>query len=611
MKHTPEPKRPEHVSTVVHGILRLGVETKDLGTLISGIRDILGSVMDTTNFYLGLYDPDTKTYRFPFFADQHEDADPDVSEALPKSLTDYVRRTGKPALVDKDLYAKLVDRGEAEIVGPGSQQWMGAPLLLNEKGVIGVVSLQSYDDPVLYSAEDLGLLNAVAGTISIAVERKRAEEALRTSQENLSLVFDTITDVLFHLQVEGENRYRVASVNKAFFEVTGLKEDQVVGKMVEEVIPEPTHELVFGKYAQAIRERSTVRWKEISTYPTGTLTGIISVTPVFDDSGTCTHLVGSVHDVTDLRRAEEIVNQSPAVVFVWKNAKGWPIEYVSDNVVSLLEYSAEELMSKQLRFSEVVHPDDLERVGEEVVGFDGEPAGARLSHAPYRVVTRSGQHRWVDDRTVVQRNNKGEITHYQGIVIDITDRMQAIDALRESEARWRSITESTSDHILLLDLEKRILFINHTVSDLTREDVIGRPIGDFTPPEMHQASKDCYDRVAKTIAPSQYETVFINRDGERRYFNVRVGPVIEDGELVGFVSSATDVTNRREAEAELAEHREHLEEEVMRRTADLRKAVDLMAGREVRMAELKEEVRELQERLARSDERNRSQKSGD
>ncbi len=268
MKHTAGLNRCEQVAKVLHGILRVNAETRDLGTLIPKIRDLLGAVMDTTNFCVALYDPDTETYRFPFFADQNETSDPVKAYALPNSLPDYVRRTGEPALVDEDLRAKLIDRSEAEIVGPVSCQWMGAPLVTN-KGIIGVVALQSYDDPALYSAEDLELLQTAVDTIAIAVERRRAEEALRKSQENLSLIFDTVGAALFQLQVEGENSYRFASVNKRFLKVTGLREDQVVCKMVEEVIPEPARELVLGKYAQAIREHSTVRWGGSPPTPPG------------------------------------------------------------------------------------------------------------------------------------------------------------------------------------------------------------------------------------------------------------------------------------------------------------------------------------------------------
>jgi signal transduction histidine kinase len=83
----------------------------------------------------------------------------------------------------------------------------------------------------------------------------------------------------------------------------------VIGKTVNEVIPEPSLTMVLGKYRQAIEEGTVVRWEETSDYPAGRMTGEVSVAPVFDNAGTCTHLVGSVHDITEVKRAREIENQ--------------------------------------------------------------------------------------------------------------------------------------------------------------------------------------------------------------------------------------------------------------------------------------------------------------
>jgi C4-dicarboxylate-specific signal transduction histidine kinase len=73
---------------------------------------------------------------------------------------------------------------------------------------------------------------------------------------------------------------------------------------VKELVPEPSLTKVLGKYQQAIEEKTAAMWEETSDYPTGRLTGIVSIVPTFDEQGICTRLVGSVHDITDLRRAQ-------------------------------------------------------------------------------------------------------------------------------------------------------------------------------------------------------------------------------------------------------------------------------------------------------------------
>jgi PAS domain S-box-containing protein len=145
---------------------------------------------------------------------------------------------------------------------------------------------------ILFSGEDI-------------TDRKRAEGELRENEQRLSSIYNTVGDVIYHLEVEPEEHYRFVSVNPAFSRVTGLPQKTVVGRMVNEIIPEPSLTMVLGKYRQAIEENTIVGWEETSDYPTGRLTGEVSVTPVYDDKGNCTHLVGSVHDITERKQAEQ------------------------------------------------------------------------------------------------------------------------------------------------------------------------------------------------------------------------------------------------------------------------------------------------------------------
>src|SRR5215467_5120367 len=142
------------------------------------------------------------------------------------------------------------------------------------------------------------------------LELSGTAEALRESEEEQVSIYHAVRDVIFHLAVEAEGRFRFVSVNAAFLKVTGLSREMVVGKTVNEVIPEPSLTMVLGKYRQAIEENNTVVWEETSDYPTGRLTGEVSIVPVFDGEGTCTHLIGSVHDITERTRAEAARRES-------------------------------------------------------------------------------------------------------------------------------------------------------------------------------------------------------------------------------------------------------------------------------------------------------------
>jgi PAS domain S-box-containing protein len=139
-------------------------------------------------------------------------------------------------------------------------------------------------------------------------ERKEAERKILQNRQELDSIYNTVGDVIFLIRIEEENKFRFVSVNKTFSDVTGLESSLVVGKFVDEVIPEPSLSIAKDNYHKVIQRRSIVRWEETTVYPSGQRTGEVSVAPVFDLEGKCTHLVGSVHDVTERKMIEDKIN---------------------------------------------------------------------------------------------------------------------------------------------------------------------------------------------------------------------------------------------------------------------------------------------------------------
>jgi PAS domain S-box-containing protein len=150
-----------------------------------------------------------------------------------------------------------------------------------------------------------GKITGLVGVGHDITERKLADEDLQISEKQLSTIYKTVGDVIYYLAIEAEGIYRFISVSQTFYNVTGLSPEMIIGKLVTEVIPQPSLSLVLEKYKQAIEEKTIVKWEETSEYPTGKLIGEVSITPVVDNNGLCTHLVGSVHDITNMKLAEK------------------------------------------------------------------------------------------------------------------------------------------------------------------------------------------------------------------------------------------------------------------------------------------------------------------
>jgi PAS domain S-box-containing protein len=159
--------------------------------------------------------------------------------------------------------------------------------------------------------------------------------------------------------------------------------------------------------------------------------------------GEATHFQGVVLDITRQKKSEKelektlkmqkvlttAVNNSPAVIFLWRNEKYWPAVFVSDNVIQF-GYTVDDFLSQKIQYGKIMHPEDLERVEEEL---DRSIQKGEVSfNSEYRIFTKAGDMLWVNERTFIQRERNGKVACFQGIVLDITPRKKVEEALRKS-----------------------------------------------------------------------------------------------------------------------------------------------------------------------------------
>jgi len=178
------------------------------------------------------------------------------------------------------------------------------------------------------------------GMVEDVTDRKKMEEAVRASERLRSLVYNGTSDALFYVGVEGPGRYRYLSVNPAFSQATGLAEAQVVGRLLHEVLAPETLEIVLAKFGEVVREKRTVRWEQTVTFPAGVRHGEVAMTPLCDDNGVVTNLVGTVRDVTERRQNEERILAQAKLL---DRAKDAILVLDLDGVVSYWNRGAEKL----------------------------------------------------------------------------------------------------------------------------------------------------------------------------------------------------------------------------------------------------------------------------
>ncbi len=178
-----ERKQTQTLQEAVYRIAAAADTTRSLEDLYPQIHQIISSVMPAENFYITLYDQSQNLLLFPYFKDSEDE--PLISGLQPaKGLTAYVLRTGKSLLCTQAVHDELERRGEVKLLGVASTIWLGVPLVVEGK-TIGAMVVQHYTDPKAYGEREQHMLEFVSTQVAIAINRKQAEEEIRSLNSDL------------------------------------------------------------------------------------------------------------------------------------------------------------------------------------------------------------------------------------------------------------------------------------------------------------------------------------------------------------------------------------------------------------------------------------------
>lgn len=269
-------------------------------------------------------------------------------------------------------------------------------------------------------------------------KRKTAEETRRQSEQRYRQLMEVLPIAAYTTDAEG----RITFFNRNAVELWGrkpeLNADRWCGShrlfypdgkpMAFDDCP-MAMTLKYGKKFQGqemLIEHSQSGYTHVVAYPE----------PLYDSDGMLVGALNLLVDITPRKHVERqlvqsnlVVENSPVVLFRWKAEPGWPVVLVSKNITQF-GYDPEELLSGSLAFGSLIHPGDRERVAREVDVFAAR--GVDRFEQEYRFLGRGGKVCWVSDQTIAERNGEGQITHYQGIVIDITERKHAEERIKAS-----------------------------------------------------------------------------------------------------------------------------------------------------------------------------------
>ncbi|MFO7666314.1 MAG: PAS domain S-box protein [Desulfobacterales bacterium] len=229
--------------------------------------------------------------------------------------------------------------------------------------------------------------------------------------------------------------------------------------------------------------------------------------------------------------------------------------YISPAVRDMLGFDSTEIVGKS--FIDLAYKDDLNLVTE----WFSELSKGIEKPSDYRVLNKSGELRWAQTKTrpVIEG---GVFKGAHGVLIDVTAQRRTVEALRESEEKYRLSFENVADVIYVIDTNLNVLSVSPSVERILGykpQDFIGRSANDlaiiFTPESFEQAIADISLILnGETIAATIYKFVAKNRT--IKYGEVSVSPVMRDGKIIGIISIARDITDRKLAEEALRESEE-------------------------------------------------------
>ncbi len=392
-------------------------------------------------------------------------------------------------------------------------------------------------------------------------EHKQMLEKLRQSEMEHQIVLDSVPISIFHI----DRNSRFVQVNEVLANRYGMKPEDFKGKTTKELFPEQAESFAdsdrevlecgepqIGKLRK-IKTSQGVRWVRLDKVP------------IKDAEGNVTSIIGFELDVTEREQIEEklrererehqtILDSVPASIFhIDRNST-----FVQVNKTLATRYGQrpEDFKGKSTNELFPEQAESFVKSDREVLE-SGEPQiGVRE-----KIMTPLGV-RWMRIDKVPVKDADGNVTDLIGFELDVTNRKQTEEALRESEERFRSIVENSHDGILIIDDAFHSTYVNDELCRIIgypREACIGQDFRDFLDEESKRLVADRYIRRQKgEDIPARYEFTIVRKDGAKRLVELSSVAIKDSTGNVQTVAQILDITERKRAVEKLQESENRL-----------------------------------------------------
>ncbi len=412
------------------------------------------------------------------------------------------------------------------------------------------------------------------GTNTDIEDRKRAENVLRSNEQSLRMVVDSIPGLVCTLNVQGE----VELLNRQVLEYFGKTADELKNWATSDAVHPNDLPRVVDAWKRSIKTGEPYILELRQRRADGVYRWFQSrAVAARDAEGRITGWYMLLTDIDDRKRAEEalqsneqslrlIVDTIPGFVST-ANAAG-EVELVNRQVLEYFGKTIDEL--KNWDTSDAIHPDDLPHM---IAAYRRSIETGEPLDVENRSRRADGVYRWFQVRGRAQRDAEGRIVRWYNLVTDIDERKHAEAALRsafneiaKSEAELRTIIDAIPQLIVTIGVDGEFLQANHAVLEytgLTQEEVNSQSFGDVFHSEDTERLREKRAAAISRGVPFEYERRVRRKDGQYRWFLIQYNPLRgEEGEIIRWYATATDIDDRKQEEERTRQENLALREQI-------------------------------------------------
>ena len=416
--------------------------------------------------------------------------------------------------------------------------------------------------PVLPIANSLPRVVYLDGVILDITERKRTEENLRNTQDFLNAVLQNLPISVF---IKDAVEQKFIYWNSASEELFGYSKDEVMLHNAADLLDSEQANSFQAQDLEVLATRKCVDLPEetIQLPRRGKRIVHKKKVPLFDESGAPKYILGIAEDITESKKTETelsrlaIVAQKTQKGVIITDAQGC-IEWVNEGFTRISGYVLEEMQGK--------------KPGEVLQGPQTDPLtiaqlrSALATGVPFNQeiynYSKDGRGYWVALSIAPIYQETGELEGFIAVQTDITERKQAEATVRESESYYRCIVETASEGVWMFDAESITTFANCRMAEMlgyTVEEMLGRSLFDFIDAQSREIAESYVQRRRQGIR-ERHDFRFTRKDGSHLWAIVSATPTFDaEGNFSGVLRMITDISDRKQAEAELRHTLQELE----------------------------------------------------